>query len=79
VEDVKECKDERDFDNDMEMELPTTMVPCQERILNAIHIDDDMGETKSLIWVQCRRCNWSCPVESYIVGKCQCTWDLQRD
>jgi hypothetical protein len=26
------------------MELPTTVVPRQERLHDAIHIDDDMGE-----------------------------------
>ena len=33
-----------------------------------------MDETQSIIWVQCRKCKWSCPVESYIVGECNCTW-----
>jgi hypothetical protein len=74
VEDVEESKEERDFDTDMGMDLPTTVVPYQKRLLDAIHIGDDMDETKSIIWVQCRRCKWSCPVESYMVGECQCTW-----
>jgi hypothetical protein len=43
-------------------------------LLNAIYYDDDMDETKSLIWVQCRRCQSSCLVKSYVVGECQCTW-----
>jgi hypothetical protein len=73
VEDVEERKEERDFDNNVEMALPTTVVPGQERLLDAVHIDDDMDETKSLIREQCRRCKWSCPVESYIVSECQCT------
>jgi hypothetical protein len=60
-------------DSDMNMESPTTVVPRQERLLDAIHIDDDMDETKSLIWVQRRRCKQSCSVELYMVGKSQCT------
>jgi hypothetical protein len=75
VGDVGESNDERDSDDEMEMDLPTTMVPGKKRLLDAIHINDDMDKTKSLIWVQCRRCKWSCPVESYMVGDCQCTWD----
>jgi hypothetical protein len=78
VEDVEESKDERDPDNDMEIQLTTTIVPGQERLLDAIHIDDDMDETKLLIWVQCRRCKWSCPVESFMVGNRQCTWGPTR-
>jgi hypothetical protein len=74
VQTLEECKEERDFKNDMEIALPSTVAPGQERLLDVIHVDDDMDETRSLIWVQCRRCKWSCPVESYIVGDCQCTW-----
>jgi hypothetical protein len=74
MEDEDESKDERDLDTDMVMELPTTVVPGQERPLDAIHVDDDMDETKSIIWVQCRRCKWSCPVKSYMVRECQCAW-----
>jgi hypothetical protein len=73
-EEAEECKDEYDFDDNMEIALPTALAPGQDRQLDAIHIDDDMDETMSLIWVQCRRCKWSCPVESYIVGDCDCTW-----
>ena len=58
----------------MEIALPQNVAPGQERLLDAIHVDDDMDETRSIIWVQCRRCQWSCPVESYIVGDCKCTW-----
>ena len=58
----------------MNTDLPTTTEPSKERLLDAIYLDDDMDETKSIIWVQCLRCKWSCPVESYMVGKFQYTW-----
>jgi hypothetical protein len=69
VEALEGCKEERNLDNDMEISLPTTVAPGQKQSLDAIHIDDDTDETKSLIWVQFTRCKWSCPVESYIIGE----------
>ena len=74
MKDVEESKYDFDFDEDMNMELPTDTVPHKERLLDVIHLDDDMDETQSIIWVQCRRIKWSCPVELYLVGECQCTW-----
>ena len=56
VQTLEECKEERDFDNDMEISFPHTVAPGQERLLDAIHVDDDTDETRLLIWVQCRRC-----------------------
>ena len=58
----------------MNMDMPTTVEPRKERLLDAIYYDDEMDETKTMIWVQCRRCQWSCPVESFVVGECQCRW-----
>ena len=43
--------------------------------MDAIHVPDDADETLSLIWVQCRRCKWTCPVESYTAGECACIFD----
>ena len=37
-----------------------------------------MDETKSIIWVQCRKCKWSCPIETYMVGECNCTWGAEE-
>jgi hypothetical protein len=53
VEDEEESKVERDFDSDMNTNLPTTTEQRKERLLDAIYLDDDMDETKSIIWVQC--------------------------
>jgi hypothetical protein len=56
----EECKVERSPENDV-MEGPQ-----QERTLDAIFHHDDGDETKSLIWVQCRLCKWSTPVEAFV-------------
>ena len=42
MEDGEEYNDERDFDKDMNMKLPTDTEPHKERLLDAIHLDDDM-------------------------------------
>ena len=46
-----------------------------ERELDAIHVPDDADDTLLLIWVQCRRCKWTCPVESYTVEECAYNFD----
>jgi hypothetical protein len=74
VEDEEESKAERDLESDINMDMHTTAEQRNERLLDAIYYDDDMVETKLMIWVQCRRCQWSCLVEFYFVGECQCTW-----
>ena len=63
-------------DNDMgiSVELTNNDIQPRERTLDAIYIyDDDLDETKSIIWVQCRKCKWSCPIETGLVGECNCT------
>ena len=74
VEEEEKSKAERGFESEMNMEMPTNVVQFKERLLDAVYFDDDMDEPKSMIWVQCRRCQWSCSVESYMVGECKCTW-----
>jgi hypothetical protein len=74
VENNEEFKVERVLDFNINMDTITAAGHSDERLLNAIYYDDDMDETKSLIRVQCRRCQSSCLVESYVVGECQCTW-----
>ena len=44
--------------------------PVLVRTLDAIYLPDDGDESKSFIWVQCRTCKWSLPVESYEDGNC---------
>jgi hypothetical protein len=46
-----------------------------EQDLDALHVPDDASETLTLVLVQCRRCKWTCPVESYSVEKCACNFD----
>jgi len=90
--DVEECKMEQSFENDVmdvtcagieecKGDIPTVdlayYVHVPERILDAIYQHDDGDETKSLIWVQCRICKWSTPVESYLDGSCLCNWDQE--
>jgi hypothetical protein len=62
IDEVDESKVEVVFNTDITGHV--------ERELDAIHVPDDADETLSLIWVQCRRCKWTCPVESYTVGEC---------
>jgi hypothetical protein len=91
-EEEKECKMERSFKNDAmnvtcdgveecKGEIPTVdlvyNIPVLVRTLDAIYQHDDGNETKSLIWVQCRICKWSLPVESYVDGSCLCNWDQE--
>ena len=63
---VEECKGESSNDYDVMEE------PQLERTLDAIFHHDDGDESKSLIWVQCRLCKWSTPVEEIVVGACLC-------
>ena len=46
MEDEEESTYEIDFDEDMNMDLPTDTVPHKERLLDAIHLDDDMDQNK---------------------------------
>ena len=50
MEDEEESKYERDFGSDMNTDLQTTTEPHKERLLDAIYLDVDMDETKSIIW-----------------------------
>jgi len=89
-EEEEECKMERSFDNyemgvtcagvkECKEDIPTVdlvySVPVLVRTLDAIYQHDDGDEAKSLIWVQCRICKWSLPVDSYVDGHCLCNWD----
>ena len=42
------------------------------RTLDAIYLPDDGDETKSFIWVQCRTCKWTLPVEAFEESNCLC-------
>ena len=79
-DDEDECKMERSFDNDAldvtsagvqeskgdnPMEDQRVYVHDIAQPLEAIYLPDDGGETKSFIWVQCRTCKWTLPVEAF--------------
>ena len=67
---TEETKYDSDNNMNMNVELTTDNIQRMDRPLDAIYIDDDMDESQSIIWVQSRRCKWSCPVESYMVAEC---------
>ena len=76
---TEKSKYDNDNDMDISLELTTNIIQQRKRPLDAIYInDDDMDETKSIIWVQCRKCKCSCPVETYIVGEYNCTWGAEK-
>ena len=65
MNDTEESKYDNDNDMVISVELTNNDIQPRERTLDAIYIhDDDLDETKSIIWVQFRKCKWSCPVES---------------
>jgi hypothetical protein len=89
-EEEEECKIEHSFDNDAMDVTCAGVEECKgdsptvngvpevpELTLDAIYQHDDGDETRSLIWVQCRICKWSSPVESYVDGNCLCNWDQE--
>ena len=86
-DDEEKCKIERSFDNDImdvtsagieeskgdsHMEDQICYVDDIAQPLQAIYLHDDGDETKSLIWVQCRTCKWTIPVESFDDNNCLC-------
>ena len=89
-DDEEECKMERSFDNDVldvtctgveeskgnsPREDPISYVHDIVQPLEAIYLPDDGDETKSFIWVQCRTCKWTLPVEAFDESNCLCNWD----
>jgi hypothetical protein len=87
-DDEEECKLERSFENDAmacagveesKEDSPTVdgVPDIHDRTLDAIFQHNDGDETKSLIWIQCRVCKWSSPIESYVDKNCLCNWDQE--
>ena len=91
-DDEEECKMERSFDNDVvdvtsagveeskgdsPMEDPIFYVHDIVQPLEAIYLPDDGDDTKSFIWVQCRTCKWTLPVEAFDENNCLCNWDQE--
>ena len=44
VEEEEKSKAERDFESEMNMEMPTNVVQFKERLLDAVYFDDDMDD-----------------------------------
>ena len=54
---IVESKDDIDNDMDISVEYNNYDIIPRERTLDALYLyEDDLDETKSIIWVQCRKC-----------------------
>ena len=66
---MEESKYDDNNEMDISIEYNNYDIIPKERTLDALYLyDDDLDETKSIIWVECRKCKWSCLVETYMEG-----------